>query len=174
MPLDDFTQQALACIPYFSTTAQVSGGLVGLVFVALTFNTKMLGVKGSPLLRDLARQTFADFLMVLIMSLIMLIPNIPPTSNWCLSLALSLVGAVRIARSLFNVRRDARWLRQSLALQRFGLSLLGHFGVFCAGLAIFTDSNNPSTTWSLLLMSPLLLLISGSRSAWLLVTHDSD
>jgi len=52
--MGDFGQQTAEWGGYFSTFAQVSGGLVGFVFVALTFNGKLVAA-GNPALRDLWR-----------------------------------------------------------------------------------------------------------------------
>jgi hypothetical protein len=59
---------------FFGSIAQVSGGLVGLVFVALTFKPEMFGAAGDVGMRKLAGQVFSDFLNVLLVSLVMLIP----------------------------------------------------------------------------------------------------
>ena len=172
--MDPFKAFAEACIPFFSSVAQVDGGLLGLVFVALTFNTKALGIAGDRGLRDLARQTFSDFLMVLLMALIMLVPNTSPRQIGVILILLAAIGSVRIVLSLAALRRNSTLSSGRLVLQRFGLSLLGHVGIFVAGYLLWTASENFSATGSLLVTSPLALLVSGSRSAWLLVVHQAD
>src|SRR5690625_7540997 len=59
---------------FFASLAQISGTLGGLVFVALTFKPKSFMKGGDQLLTVLARQVFADFLSLLLISMLMLSP----------------------------------------------------------------------------------------------------
>lgn len=157
---------------YFGAIAQVSGALVGLVFVALTFNNSALGKDGHPGMRALARQVFADFLMVLFLALMLLLPGIPQPYLGSVLLGLSVVGILRIARNVIELLRDPRHRHQRwLLLQRFGLSFIGSIFFLTAG-ALAIQGRQDSAFWSLVASAPILLLISGSRSAWLLVTHN--
>jgi len=155
---------------YFSTVAQVSGGLLGLVFVAISFNTKVLGENGNPALRDLARQTFADFLVVLMVSLFALFPaglNLPVG---LLLISIATTGTLRIVRGfVLSVRAGER---RPAVLNRFGLSLLGHAGLFAAGVTAARDTMDVRQFETLLTTAPLILLIAGSRSAWILFVHE--
>lgn len=173
--MENFSTFTQACVPYFSAVAQVSGGLLGLVFVALTFNPKALGLREHPALRNLAQQTFADFLMVLVVALIMLLPNTLPRQVGLILASIAALAGIRIVRSLFALRRDATgsWKR-GLILQRYGLSLLGHIGLIAAGVLLAGNGATGSAMGSLLLMSPLALLVSGTRSAWLLVVGNAE
>jgi len=155
---------------YFSTVAQVSGGLLGLVFVAISFNTKVLGENGNPALRDLARQTFADFLVVLMVSLFALFPaglNLPVG---LLLISIATTGTLRIVRGfVLSVRAGER---RPAVLNRFGLSLLGHAGLFAAGAVALSDDLDVRQFEIFLLAATLILLIAGSRSAWILFVHE--
>ena len=155
---------------YFSTVAQVSGGLLGLVFVAISFNTRVLGENGSPALRDLARQTFADFLVVLMVSLFVLFPPGLDLPIGALLIAIAATGTLRIVRGLVLAVRAGE--RRPVVLNRFGLSLLGHAGLFAAGLAAARDTPDVRQFETLLVTAPLILLIAGSRSAWILFVHE--
>lgn len=169
--MNDFAATLTSFANFFGAAAQVSGALVGLVFVALTYNSRLLGDGGHAGLRALAQQVFADFLLVLMLALIMLVPGISPLNLGVILILLALVGSSRIARSLMALLRDASRRGELVGLLRgFGLSLAGNVCFLIAGwLAIRGTSN--SDFWSLLVSGTLALLISGSRSAWLLVTH---
>lgn len=168
---------------YFGAVAQVSGGLVGLMFVALTFNIRALGLRGDPALRTLAQQTLSDFLLVLVLSLAMLIPGLPASN---LGLVLGVVGAVGIARavrSLFVVRRaGAAGAGRGVLARRFGLSIVGNAFLLGAGLLVLVpafggapaQAADLSAAGSLLVSAPIMLLLSGCRTAWLLVLHGAD
>jgi hypothetical protein len=93
---------------FFGALAQVSGGLVGLVFVALTFNSKALGVNGDPMLGALARQTFADFLILLLVSLVMLTPHMEAANVGLMLLLFCCVDTARIVQSLLRLRSQLR------------------------------------------------------------------
>lgn len=170
--MNDYQATLASFANYFGAVAQVSGALVGLVFVALTFNSSLLGDNGHPGLRALARQVFADFLIVLVIALIMLIPGIPPGQLGFSLLITASVGIGRILVSVAHLLRDAqRSGERVMLLQRFGLSLLGNAFILIAGILAVRGSWQDSAYWSFLVMSPLVLIIAGSRSAWLLVTH---
>lgn len=169
--MSDYQTVLASFANYFGAIAQVSGALVGLVFVALTFNNKALGNDGHPGMRALARQVFADFLTVLFLALMMLVPGVPPAEIGVVLLGLSVVGIFRIARSVFELLRDPKHRHQRLLLlQRFGLSFVGNAFCLAAGVRAI-QGRQDSAFWSFVASAPGMLLISGSRSAWLLVTH---
>lgn len=152
--------------------AQVSGGLVGLVFVALTFNAKALGVGGDPMLGALARQTFADFLLLLLVSLVMLTPHTAAANVGLIFLAFSVVDTLRILRNLLRLRRHLRGSAGNWEItRRFLLSALAHLLLAGVGIGLLSHAD-PGLSGSLLFSGVMLLLLSGCRSAWLLVMQD--
>lgn len=163
---------------FFSAIAQVDGALVGLVFVALTFNDNLMGSRGHPGLSALARQIFLDFLMVLVVALLMLLPAMPATFGGSLEFAglgevmLATIGIVSIMRSVVVVWRDsARLGDRRLLLQRFWLSLAGNASLLFSGLLALQGRWAGAAYWGLLISGVMMLMLSASRSAWLLVTH---
>src|SRR5882757_3466370 len=106
--MDSFSQMIQDWAGFFSALAQVSGSLVGLVFVALTFNAKALGVGGNPLLGALAQQTFADFLLLLLISLLMLVPHTSAGNIGALFVLFSAADTLRIVRNLLRLRAHLR------------------------------------------------------------------
>lgn len=167
-----FAEQAAEWSAFFSAAAQVSGGLVGLVFVALTFNGKLAGA-GESGLRDLARQTFADFINVLVLSLALLVPHTQPENVCVVMTILGGFGIYRILRALLAIRRQRHAQTAARQLvQRFLLSMLGNAGLLAGGALLLQPQFNAQAFWSALFGSVLGLLVSGSRSAWLLVVPD--
>lgn len=165
---DAFMQSA---VPYFGAVAQVSGAMLGLVFVAFTFNPKALGVRE----RNLARQTFADLLMVLVTALALLLPSTPPKQVALATLAIALAGALQMAWNLTTLLRTTPQARSARGLlRRYGVSLLGHLGLLGASARFIGEGAASATMRSLLLLSPLALLVAGSRSAWMLVVQNAQ
>ncbi|WP_428311376.1 hypothetical protein [Hydrocarboniphaga sp.] len=173
--MEDFHQQLLQWNAFFSSTAQVSGGLVGLVFVALTFKPEAMGLSGADGdigLRKLARQTFADFINVLLVSLLMLVPY----SGVQIGYSMALVGGLglqRVVRSVIAVLRHRDAASKRSVLLRFWLSFLGNTALTLAGVGLGLGRIREDIFWSLMFAALILLLISGARSAWMLVMHDS-
>jgi hypothetical protein len=171
--LDNFSQMAQDWAGYFSAMAQVSGGLVGLVFVALTFNPKALGAGGDPVLGTLARQTFSDFLILLLVSMLMLAPHV---AGFEIGLILLLAGAVTTLRILITLPRA--WFQAGASKEgwtiasRFLLSALGRGMIGAAGYVLLSGNSDPDVSGSALLSGTMLLVISGCRSAWMLVLQE--
>ena len=167
--MEDFIQMTHDWTNFFAALAQISGALVGLVFVALTFNNRALGLNGNPMLGALARQTFADFITLLFISMMMLAPHLSAAMSGWVLLLLCAIGFARILGSLFRLRAH---LRHSALLQRFVLSAAGHLMLGVAGAELVRGHIGPGRTGSLLLSGALMLMLSGCRSAWLLVLND--
>lgn len=173
--METFNEQLQSWMPFFSTTAQISGGLVGLVFVALTFNNKTLGRRGDPYLRALAEQTFADFVMVMLISLSLLVPHIEAGFLQKILITLSAVEILRLAMKVVDARRSAGpGVARRDILQRFWLSIMARGLIVWAGLSISPANAASAGFWRLLFAGILVLLLSGARSAWLLVVHEGD
>lgn len=167
--MDSFSQMTHDWANFFSALAQVSGALVGLVFVALTFNAKKLGIGGDPMLGALARQTFADFLLLLLISMLMLTPHVPAANVGMMFLVFVAFGIARILYSLLQLRAH---LRRWAILQRFVLSAVGQVMLGWAGATLILGNADPGASGSLLIAGILPLMLSGCRSAWLLVVHE--
>ena len=169
--MENFDAFMHSAVPYFAAVAQVGGAMLGLIFVAFTFNPKALGKRE----RNLAQQTFADLLMVLVTALALLLPSTPPKQVALATLAIALAGSVQMAWNLTLLlrstpqARDARYL-----LRRYGVSLLGHAGLLAASVLFIGEGAAGATMRSLLLLSPLALLVAGSRSAWMLVVRNAE
>jgi len=167
--VDGFIQMTHDWVNFFGALAQISGALVGLVFVALTFNSKTLGLNGDPLLGALARQTFADFLLLLVISMLMLMPYMTANTLRAVLLILVAFGLARILYSLFQLRAH---LHRRKILQRFVPSAAGHLCLGWVGIQLVRGATDPRTTGLLLFSGVVLLMLSGCRSAWLLVLHE--
>jgi hypothetical protein len=170
-----FTQMAQDWANFFGALAQVSGGLVGLVFVALTVNAKALGAKGDPLLGALARQTFGDFVSLLLISLVMLAPTIGGVSVGVTLFSFVAIDTLRLAMNLLRLRRSLRGhIARREIVQRFMLSGTAHLLLAMVGLLLMMGETEPRVTGSMLFGGIVMMLLSACRSAWLLVVHELE
>ena len=173
--MDSFSQMTQDWAGFFSALAQVSGGLVGLVFVALTFKPKDLGAGGDPMLGALARQTFYDFLLLLFISLLMLVPHMSTMNLAVIMLAVGGIGCGRILATLVRLRRHLRGSGGGWVIgRRFMLGALAHVTLGGAGVEMLLPKASADVSVSLLLNGVLMLLLSGCSSAWLLVLHEAE
>lgn len=158
---------------FFGAMAQISGSLVGLVFVALTFNRQLLGDGKDPILGLLARQTFADFILLLLVSLVMLTPHMAAQDVGEFILALALLDVLQVTVGLWKQR--AKLFRRATGWtlpQRFVLSIVGRVMLGWVGIELVRSDDGAAKIDLMLLSGVVMLLLSGLRSAWLLLTHE--
>lgn len=158
---------------FFGAMAQISGSLVGLVFVALTFNRQLLGDGKDPILGILARQTFADFIVLLLVSLAMLAPHMAAEDVGAFILVVAILDVLHVSVGLWKqraqlFRRASGWTLP----QRFILSIVGRAMLGWVGIELVRGDGVPARIDMMLFVGVLMLLLSGCRSAWLLLTHE--
>lgn len=153
-----------ACSAFFIATAQIGGGLPGLVSVAMTLDRDRRGLGRDGAMHALAQQVYLDFLGVLVCSLLLIVPTPGRVNHGVLLLA---VGGMLVVRTVRG-RREQR--PRPLLQQRFGLSVMGQ-PFFLAPGVLLVLSRVPEA-FVLAMCAALALLVAGSRSAWLLVATD--
>src|SRR5580658_8540747 len=89
----DFDEKIILWQPFFTTVAAVSATLVGLLFVSISLNRERISAEANRELMRLARRSFSDFLLVLLIALFFLIPR---QGQLALSLELAAMGVFRI------------------------------------------------------------------------------
>ena len=173
--MSSFAQMLQQWSVFFSALAQVSGGLTGLIVVALTFNARTLGVNGDPMLGALARQTYGDFVVLLLVSLIMMVPNVGTANLALILLTSSGLAALRILRSLLTLRHQLRHPTGGWEItQRFLLSAVAHVLIAAVGIELLHENPVLDRLGSLLFSGVIMLLLSGCRSAWLLIVTGTE
>ena len=149
---------------FYSAVAGAAGTLVGLLFVSLALNPTVMGDDRPAGLRVWAAQTFHNFLMVLIVALIALIPGETPEA---MAITLGLVGGtglVRVARDarLARTDPDPRWKRGQ-ALLRFLSPLLAYLLCLWAAWQVW-GGDAEALGWLVAIV--FLLTISAAASSW--------
>lgn len=105
---------------FFAAIAGVSGTLVGLLFVALGLNPRIMADESPAGLRIWAGQTFHSFLVVLVIGLAGLVPY---RAGETFAITLAIVGVQGVVRVIMDLRRvnadhDPEWNARH-ALTRF-------------------------------------------------------
>lgn len=152
---------------YFIVAGTAAATLVGLLFVGLSLHLR--AVISRPDVRSLARVTLANFGLVLVVSLFMVVPQ--PGDAVGLQLVVSgVISFLLIARSVTAATRSGtRTLGLRHTLLRFGFSGLGYAGVIVAGALM--SARTYDSGFATLLSVTIALLVVSLRNSWdLLVT----
>src|SRR5512136_3033009 len=91
--------------PFYSALAAACATLTGLLFVALSINGELLRRKENAELMMIAQMTFGEFLMVLVVSLMFLIPHQAPIG---LSTSLIVLGGIWTVSAILAARARRR------------------------------------------------------------------
>jgi hypothetical protein len=166
--MDLFKQSLLDWQLFFTSVATASATLTGLLFVALSLNRQRLkGDKAHPTL-SIARNTFSDFLYILMISLVFLVPHPIPLSLTVALLVLGVTSAagiisreVREYRTSSNLRLDAR-----LLLRTIGLPAIASLGLIIVAVEIALG--NFDAVFGLVGVISALL-ITACWNAWILL-----
>ncbi len=136
--MDQFKQSLQNWQFFFASVATASATLTGLLFVSLSMNRQRLRGANAALTLSIARSTFGDFLYVLMIALVFLVPHPVP-----LSLIFALL-ALGIASSAGIVLREIRMYRKAAAhpldarliLRRVALPSVASIGLLVVAIEI--------------------------------------
>ena len=157
---------------FFAAVAGVAATLVGLLFVALALNPRVMADKSPAGLRIWAAQTFHDFLTVLIVALILLIPDADAMGLGVPLLILGVWGIVRVVWAARRVRSDPapEWHGRRV-LGRFASPLVGYAITIWAGAEVL-GGDADAVGW--LVATVFFLMVSASSNCWDLLREIGD
>jgi hypothetical protein len=167
--VDPFVERLQQWQIFYATVAAACATLTGLLFVALSMNVDLLNRAENTERMLLARQTFSEFLLVLMVALVFLIPGLGPLG---LSVALVALGgawifsAGRSFRAILRKGKTASWFADYL--RGFGLSIMGAIGVLLVAVCMLLGYFD--SLYGLVFMLAALLG-SASRNAWALLVE---
>jgi phosphotransferase system glucose/maltose/N-acetylglucosamine-specific IIC component len=154
---------------FYATLAAVAATLAGLLFVALSLNFELFVRAEHEHTARIARQTFAMFLSVLLVALLLLMPQ---ETRFGLELKVGLSGAIGLAGATMYLVQSWRAAPATAfrreALRRFGWSLAVFLALAVAAIGVLRH-----WPWVLHWIGLILvaLLLAAARRAWyLLVT----
>jgi hypothetical protein len=136
--MDVFTQTLLSWQFFFTAVATAAATLTGLLFVSLSLNRERLKAEKAELTLSIARNSFGDFLLVLMIALVFLVPHESPMGLIVSLLVLGIAGGVgmisREARRYSTVKvskQDIQWI-----IHRIGLPSIASLGLIYVSIAI--------------------------------------
>jgi hypothetical protein len=154
---------------FFATVAAATATLTGLLFVSLSLNRERLKGERARIVLAIARRTFSDFLYVLMISLVFIVPHQIPFS---LTIALLVLGLSRglglILERDRHLRRKGRHLDLKLTTREFGLPFFASVGLIA--VAIFVWIGKPDAIYGLVAVIAALL-ITACWNAWTLLVE---
>lgn len=146
---------------FYLVAGQAAASLVGLLFVGLTLHLR--AVLARPEVRGLARVTFSNFALVLIVALFFIIPEDSSSLGEQLLIAAAVSLAIAAPAVASAVRSETRTLEVRQLAMRFGFSILGYIGVGVSG-ALIIAANSSGVDW--LAAAVIAMLVISLRNSW--------
>ncbi len=157
---------------FYATLATACATLVGLLFVALSLNVDVLRREENDGFMFLARLTFGEFLGVLMVSLVFLIPHQVPFSIVIALLTLGIAWTTSVFLTYKRRIKAYGYQRNPWYIRRgFVFSLFGSLGIIGVGFAILFGKMN-ALYWLVLMLAAQLT--SACLTAWFLLVQVRD
>ncbi len=139
----------------------------GLLFVALSLNSKSIHQKHNTHFKSLAMLTFQNFQNILLISLVMEVPGFPMIGMGWELIIIAVVGLTYSVRTIIKARTELRNDTHKRAVIRgFRVSIIAYFGLAATGWMFCTKS---PAAYKILIGPAAGLLLTGARNAWLLL-----
>lgn len=167
----DFDATLIQWQPFFTTVAAVSATLVGLLFVSLSLNRERISAESNRELMRLARRSFSDFLLVLMLALFFLIPH---QGRIALPLELSAMGVFRIrwmTTQIIHAIKPGHKSTKMAMVREYLLPVLSVIGIFGAAIGIYF--HGVIAVYEFVVPVIAVMLTRASWNAWLLLLIES-
>jgi hypothetical protein len=161
----DFAALATSWHDFYLTAGAAAATLIGLLFVGISINLDEFTTEEGTGIRLLAEQAFANFVFVLVIALLVLMPEQDRPSMTLQLAIVGVLGTFRIVRRaiVFRRRQADPFGGWRYVVRRLGLSALASVGLI--GLAVLVQSN-PISAFYWLVGIILIYLTSAADSAW--------
>lgn len=168
--MESFVAQLQSWQVFYSTVAAASATLTGLLFVSLSLSRERLRDNTASGALATARRSFGNFLYVLMLSLVFIVPHPGPLG---LTVALLVLG---MARGVGLIHEVARWRgqlgrggRRGELLRDVVLPVLASVGLVAVGIAV---AMGQTIALFALVIVVAGLLVSASWNAWVLLVEE--
>ena len=168
----DFASQLKDWELFFSTVSLSAATLAGLLFVSLSLRPDKLKDPGEARYLRLARGSFSDFLYLLMLGLVFLVPQQSPLGLAVALLALGGARAVGLIRQSVGKRAKPSEAQPSArALRQVALPALASVGLMAVGISVWLGET--LAIYALVLVIAALLT-TASWNAWLILVGRSS
>jgi hypothetical protein len=169
--MDSFSESLQAWQLFFATVATVAATLTGLLFVSLSLNRERLKGPRAREVISIARNTFGDFLYVLMIALVFIVPHQIPIGLTVALLVLGIAsGAGTIVREASRPpRRRKRANQPVLMIRRIALPTLASLGLIIVAVEIALQ--HYVAVFGLVLVIAALL-VTACWNAWQLLLEE--
>ena len=167
--METFVEQLRDWQFFYSTVAAASATLTGLLFVSLSIHLEKIKSPRGKLMLRTAQRSFEDFLYVLMIALVFLVPHPVPIG---LAIALFVLGGARLlglVRQIVRIARKAHRLDLAEALREYALPALACLGLAVVGVEILRG--DILSIFGLVLVIAALLA-TATWNAWLLLVQE--
>jgi hypothetical protein len=154
---------------FYAAVSAAAATLVGLLFVSLSVNLKLFTGDEHADSRAIAIETFANFVYVLSIALVLLIPDVSPSGVGITFGIFGVMGTLTTVRRLSSASR--RWRRRHarrltywrFISARFILPLVSYLSLLVIATMLWSG-NTEALSWLLFVI--FTLLISAAQNAW--------
>lgn len=169
--MDSFTESLQTWQLFYATVATVAATLTGLLFVSLSLNRERLKGSRARDVISIARSTFGDFLYVLMIALVFIVPHRIPIGLTVALLALGITsGAGTIIRETSRPRRRRKRVNQLVVMiRRIALPTIASLGLIFVAIEIALD--NYVAIYGLVVVIAALL-VTACWNAWQLLIEE--
>jgi hypothetical protein len=147
---------------FYIVAGTASATLIGLLFVSLALHLR--AVLARPEVRGLARSTLANFALVLLVALVLVIPQDGQGAGIELEIAGVVSAIIIVSPVVASIQSGTRTIRSRLLILRFALSFLGYAGTLAGGILLSNGSFTPA--FAALAAATITLLIISLRNSW--------
>jgi hypothetical protein len=167
--MNDFLKSLQDWQLFYATVAASSATLTGLLFVSLSLNRKKFNDNEhrNNLLK--ARNTFSNFLYILMIAFVFLVPHQVPYSLTVSLVVLGLSRAIGLIRSIaINQTSDIKQGGRHIVIREILLPLIASAGLVLVGIEVLFGNYN-FIYWLVGVIAAIL--ISACWNAWLLLVE---
>jgi len=153
---------------FFLLAGTAGATLLGLLFVSVSLNTEVIMRSSERHLRSQAMSAFESLMFTMILSLVALTPLSDTKLIGVFLLTLGLVGMLRSATHVLGSGHDLVHAAANALRRRLLLPVAAHAIVAWTGIQLLRRHEASGLT---LLVAPLWLLITATRTAWQLLVE---
>lgn len=148
---------------FYLMAGGASAALLGLLFVALTLQIRSITAREHPELRATAELILGDYVLILVLSFVALLPRQTDVSLGVALVFVGLYGVVRTAYQILYVRRGGKGLGPQFRLLTVSTPAIASGALLIIGLLVASGREDLISVLALIV---IVLAVVGTRGAW--------